>query len=353
MNFIFIFIFDFVIISTFFFIVIAIYSGKNNQSTRKFGKIMSWLILAIFFIIIDATIILSALGYRTLGIIGFGLIAFYIVSLIIMVLISNAIKKNRYKKFPKHKEKGKIIAAIMDISKEIRATGREPKYITFYRIKIEYKDNNNDKHSVESMKTYTLEQIAYLNSYKHIPIMVADKYCEIVETDLSNVPETYDDSDLQNIEIDNNGKFSVIDESFSDRSKLTTEQWGAVLCGVIFGLQPFVRGIVANYRPMLIVGVIVLVLTICIIIKCQKMKNALDKGELTFATEFKNAGITNAIDTFYDIVFKYRDNSGRIRMQTERVLGPDYEKIKLVKKLPIKVYKKSAKIDMDRIIENL
>lgn len=347
--------------STFCAVVVGYCMAKMmrlDKDATKGQKIFSWTLYAIYFIAFIGTLVSTLFNNETLALIGFFTVVGMLFLLLLGKLISDLVIRHKYAKIPKHNEKGIIISAVMDSSKEVRTTGAEPKLITRYKLRIKYTDQEGNEHICKTLHTYTLAQVAYLRNFNYLQILVADDICDLVETNVSIAPKEYSAESIEDLDISNgNAEFKIVDGNVSDIEKWTIEKWAAYILilpeGIgwtLFGLIGLInKGVSTIAIFLLFVGTITLSLTIWVICKCHKMIRSLNKGSCSFALDFKPTGMTDALDTIYDVQFTYNDNSGKVRTATERVLPADYEKIKLVKKLPIKVYNKTAKIDTDRL----
>lgn len=347
-----------IIQSLFVFVVVGYCMMRIGKDATKKEKIFSWTLYLIYCIVFIGTLISTLFNNKTITLIGFFSIAGMLLFMLLGKLISDQVIRHKYAKIPKHNEKGVIISAVMDSSKEVRATGAEPKFSTRYKLRMKYTDEEGNEHICKTLHTYTLAEIAYLRNFKYLPILVADDICDLVDTNVSIAPKEYSAESVEDLDISNgDAKFEIVDESITDIAKWTNEKWAVYITSlplsatmVVLGLIGLInKGVSTTAIFLLAAGMVILIPTIWVICKCQKMIRSLNKGSCSIALDFKPTGMTDSLGTIYDVQFTYNDNSGKVRTATERVLPADYEKIKLVKKLPIKVYKKTAKIDCDRL----
>lgn len=342
----------------FVFIIIGYFMVKMGRNATKKEKVLSWILYSIYIVLFIGTWISPAFGNKKITLILALSLAGMLLFMLLGKLISVIVIRHKYAKSPKHNEKGIIISAVMDSSKEVRTTGAEPKFSTRYKLRIKYTDQDGNEHICKTLHTYTLAEIAYLRNFKYLQILVADDICDLVDTNVSIAPKEYSAESIEDLDISNgDAKFEIVGEAFSGKETLTIEKWAVYTSGLPLGLSFLVSGIAVLIKkgipgtsiPLIVTGVIILASSTWVICKCHKMIRSLNKGSCSFALDFKPTGMTDALDTIYDVQFTYNDNSGKVRTATERVLPADYEKIKLVKKLPIKVYNKTAKIDTDRL----
>lgn len=327
-----------------------VHNTKTMQDVPLYGKIISW----VFYIIFVAAFLLGWFApNKKLQIIAFicGVADFALFLLIFGV--SQAIKKSRYKNCVKFTTTGTIVSATMTRSIDKQTTGTEPFIKTYYNLKIKYLDKDGQTKFATSIKDYTLSEIAYLNSFPYLNLTVGIGYCEI-DADTSIAPPTYNQKDLDGIDIHN-----LNEVGSTNKKGINFNIYIIGKCACLVFVAPIIllmiliaiNNITTNL-PISLGCLAVAIVCSFTIIKiwryCTVSNNILKKGEECYAISFKPAGITTSNSTYYNVNYEYEIN-GKTKVKTERVLPQIYEKVKHIDKLPIKIYKNKATIDIDRI----
>lgn len=197
-------------------------------------------------------------------------------------------------------------------------------------------------------KLYTLSQVAYINKLKETTtITVCKNICE-VEAHIPVDPPSYDLEDIKDL------KISRI-ESVGN----TVQYYIEIFAALAFAIPTFIiillttlvtwgNNQIASIGIMSLGLVSIILPTIIIFYICRIRIKVIKYGAEIYALEFANVGKTNAVATYCDIRYSYETSKG-IKTKKERVTMDVYGIIKQIKRLPIKVYKNWAIIDIDKI----
>lgn len=328
---------------------------KQDEDLSKLEIVFSWFIFGIYAICFMSIIPCFVLGYKVLGTIAFCSVGGIIVALLLGVFISKLIKKHQYKHTPKYRTTGNIVAAKMQSSTEVRRTGKEPVHTTYYTLKIKYTDKDGETKYAQSLRCYTLSEIACLNSFRKISIEVAGDYCTI-DADVKIAPSEYNQESIENIEIVNDKKIKIIDTNKMTKTDFIIEKLAVLIFAVPVLIGMIFAGIVAFKESATIASIIWSVMGVLFVLAivhvcrvCNTAIKTLNNGTEGYALEFEPIGITNSLNTYYEVKYSYKLESGKIKTKIERVLPSTYEAITHHSKLPIKIYGNKANIDIDKI----
>ncbi len=197
------------------FVCIGFYMAKSSSGQKKYKVILSWIIYVIYAGLFVSIAPLYMNGHKVLAIVFFCCIVLILLALIIFSAISKLAKKIKYKRSPKFETVGRICWARVASTTEKLVDDIVTDYKAFLKVKVKFKDANGDTQVAESLKTYRLYEIAYMNSLPELKISTALGLCEI-NVDVSQAPKTYSDKDLEGIE----SLTKVIIESIRNRENL-------------------------------------------------------------------------------------------------------------------------------------
>lgn len=325
----------------------GMYKSSKNRDVSLGGLIFSWILFAFYALTFSSIIVFPIFGKKHLSIISFGVLAATIAFMIAMSFVANAYKKHQLKHRQTKRVQAKLIGAIERRSSSLRITGREPVSKNYYSLLFEYEEDGVKK-TCTSAKLYHLSQVAYINSLdEQIYIQVYKNTCE-PEIDTSFAPTNYDLKDIENL------KISSI-ESFG-----TSQNYITIFATLVFTIPIFMATTLASIILWknsttvaiitLIMGLLAIFVPILFVIPyCRKKILITKNGIECEALEFENVGMTNSLGTYCNIKYSYEMENGKIKTKTERVLLNDYGKIKQLNRLPIKIYKNSATIDLDKL----
>lgn len=332
------------------FAIIGYIMYKNSKSRTDvplYGLIFSWVFFAFYAITFGSIIIFPIFGKKKWSLISFGVLAGSLALLILGYFISNAYKKHQLKHRQTKRVRAKLVGAIERQSTSRKMTGREPVSKNYYSLVFEYEEDGIKK-TCTSVKLYRLSQVAYINSLnEEIYIEVYKNTCE-PEIDTSLAPTTYDLQDIQDLKISSIealGSAQNYIEIFATLVFTIPIFMATTLASIILWKNSTTVAIIT-----LIIGLLAIFVPILFVIPyCRKKILITKNGIECEALEFENIGMTNSLGTYCNIKYSYEMEDGKIKTKTERVLLNDYGKIKQLNRLPIKIYKNSATIDLDKL----
>lgn len=321
-------------------------NSKNRPDISIGGLIFSWAFFAFYAITFCSINVFLILGKKDWAIISFIILASSLALIISMYFIGNSLKKHQLQHRETKIVQGKLVGAIEQMSTSSKATGREPRSNNFYSLVFEYEEDGIKKICTTN-KLYRLSQVAYLNKQAEtITIEVYKKVCDI-EMDITTSPDNYDLEDIGNLKIS------------SMESMGSSQHYIEIFATLVVTVPIFIATTLAslvlwkNSQTIAVVtlmmGLIaILVPAVVVIPYCRRKIKTSKYGMETFALDFINVGKTIAGGTYCDIKYTFVTNYG-IKTKKERVTIDYYGKIKNLNKLPIKVYKEWAVIDLNRI----
>ena len=331
------------------FIVIGFFMYKNSKDRVDVslgGLIFSWVFFALFAFAFGSTVVFIMLNKKEFLPIGFGIIVGSIVLLICIHLITNAIRKHQLNSSKAKIVKAKLIGAIEKKSTSRTMTGQAPVTKNYYSLLFEYEDNGI-KQICTTNKLYLMNQVAYINkSNNTFDIKAYKKICDI-DIDTSNAPDYYNLEDIQNLKI--NGMSSAgSSQNYIEMFATLVVTIPILVLTTIFSILYWSKSTTIAIISLLL-GFIAIALPILMLIPYCKRKSLIAKqGKETFASQFQSMGTTYNSGTYCSIKYSYETDNGVITKK-ERVTMENYSKIKNLEKLPIKVYKNWATIDLDKL----
>ena len=339
------------ILSLILFIIAAAIIIKSKGSTTVKERILSLSLLGGCELLFCAGVILAYFGFKALSIVCFALIVALFLGTWLITTLSDSIKQKRYEKQPKHNEKGVVVSAIATHVTETRSVDAAPKTKVEYKLEIKYKGADGLDHTAVTMGEYTKAQVAYICSFRTVPIIVSGDECRL-DFDASRIDNTDDEKSIAKIQFKNNTKTEIVDDSFISKQSYIIELYLALSSGVLVGLGATIAAIVLLIKgyglifggPLLIMGLIALVPSVYIVFVCARALIRLRGGNRAHATSFNILG-ADVNDTTL-VEFSYINNNGKIKTATQKVDASDYEKIKSLEKLPIRVFNNSARIEL-------
>ena len=321
-------------------------NSKNRRDVSIGGLIFSWIFFAFYAITFCSIIVFPIFGKKDWAIISFIVLASSLALIISMYFIGNAIKKHQLKHRETKIVQAKLVGAVEKMSTSRTATGRDPRSNNFYSLVFEYEEEGEKKICTTS-KLYRLSQVAYINKQSEtVTINVYKKVCDI-EMDTTLAPADYDLEDLENLNI------------ASMESIGSSQHYIEIFATLAFTIPIFIATTLASvvlWQNSTIIAVITLIMgllavfipIIAIVPYCKRKIKIAKKGVETFALEFENVGKTYVKHTYCDIKYSFETDNG-VKTKRERVNIDAYGKIKNLNKLPIKVYKNWAVIDLNRL----
>lgn len=322
-------------------------NSKGRVDVSIKGMVFSWSFFAFYVLDFGSIFIFFLFGKKLWGIISSIVLVASLVLLIAIHFIKGAINKRKIKVGERKTVQAKLIGAVEEQSKSRTMTGAEPKSENYFSLVFEYLDDGK-KQICTTNKLYTLSQVAYINKLKEIPtITVCKNICE-VEDYIPMYPPSYDLEDIKDL------KISRI-ESVSNTAQYYIEIFAVLSFTIPTFITMFLTSLVTWGNDQFVsigimsLGLVSIILpTIIIFYICRIRIKVIKYGAETYALEFANVGKTNAVATYCDIKYTYETSKG-IKTKKERVTMDVYGIIKQIKRLPIKVYKKWAIIDIDKI----
>ena len=321
-------------------------NSKNRKDVPIGGLIFSWVFFAFYAITFCSIFVFPIFGKKDWVIISFIVLASSLALIISMYFIGNAIKKHQLKHRETKIVQAKLVGAVEKMSTSRTATGRDPRSNNFYSLVFEYEEEGVKKICTTN-KLYKLSQVAYINKKNETTtIKVYKKVCEI-EMDTTLAPADYDLEDLENLNIasmESMGSSQHYIEIFATLVVTIPIFIATTLASIVLWQNSTTVAILT-----LIMGLLtVLVPAVAVIPYCRRKIKVLKNGVETFALEFANVGKTFVRGTYCDIKYSFETENG-VKIKRERVTIDTYGKIKNLNKLPIKVYKNWAAIDLDKL----
>lgn len=332
----------------FVFAIIGFYMYKNAKKRIDVsvkGHVFSWIFFALYTFIFMGTIGCLIFGKRTLALIGFVTI---FASLILLAVVGTVIdfKKKSSLKQKTYIVMGKLIGASEKKSFSRKSTGMEPISFNYYSLIFEYNINGKVKRGV-TKSLYTLSQIAYLNSLGgEISLKANNNICEL-NTDfevksVDCVPNDFKNSKISSIET--SGTFMYYIEIFATLAFTIPIFIATTLASIMLWQNSTTVALITLFMGLLAVFIPI----VAVIPYCRRKIKIAKQGVETFALDFANVGKTYATGTYCDIKYTFETDNG-VKTKRERVTIDAYGKIKNLNKLPIKVYKNWAAIDLDKL----
>ena len=321
-------------------------NAKNRKDVSIGGLIFSWVFFAFYALVFCGTILFMIFGKKKLALLGFITIFASILLLLIIYMFTEFGKKRKLKHRETKVVQAKLVGAVEKISTSRTATGREPKSNNFYSLVFEYEEEGEKKICTTS-KLYRLSQVAYINKQSEtVTINVYKKVCDI-EMDITLAPADYDLEDLENLNIasiESMGSAQNYIEIFATLAVTIPIFIATTLASVVLWQNSTLIAVIT-----LIMGLIAVFVPIMAVVPYCKRKIKIAKnGVEAFALDFANVGKTYVRHTYCDIKYSFETDNG-VKTKRERVNIDVYGKIKNLNKLPIKVYKNSAVIDLNRL----
>ena len=329
------------------FIGLLMYKTSKNRTDLGTGElIFSWVFFAFYALTFSSIIVFLTLGKKDWALIGFIILALSIVALILIFFIGSALKKHKLKYMESHIVQGTLIGAVEKMSTSSSVTGREPQNKNYYALVFEYEDEGVLK-TCTTTKLYTLPQIAYINrEYKTLTLKAYKNICDI-ETNTGLAPTEYDLNDIKDLNISSTE--SIGSAIFYIEIIATLIATIPIFIITTLTSMSLWNSSTAVAIIILIIGILALVIPATTVIPHCYHNIMINKhGIEAFAVEFINDGITHTHDTYYNIKYTYKTDNG-LKTKHERVTADNYGKVKNLKKLPIKVYKNRAMIDINKL----
>lgn len=333
----------------FVFSLIGWFMYKNSKNRRDVpigGLIFSWVFFAFYAITFCSIIVFPIFGKKDWAIISFIVLAASLALIISMYFIGNTIKKNQLKHRETKIVQAKLVGAVEKMSTSRTSTGTDPRSNNFYSLVFEYEEEGVKKICTTN-KLYRLSQVAYINKQNETTtIKVYKKVCDI-EMDTTLAPVDYDLEDIKNLNI---SSMETIGSS---------QHYIEIFATLVFTIPIFIATTLASIMLWqnsttvailtLMMGLIaVFVPAVAVIPYCRRKIKVSKNGVETFALEFANVGKTFVRGTYCDIKYSFETKKG-VKTKRERVTIDAYGKIKNLNKLPIKVYKNWAAINLDKL----
>ena len=311
-------------------------------------------------------IISSIIDNRTLGII-FSLSLFGLI--FIAIIIDKAIKSIKLKNVAKKGKRltAKIAGATYGGRKEVDIGTKHQ--ITNYFYAIFYvEDVFGNKAYYTSIKTIKDAQLQQLINKGEVSITAYKGACKI-EEDFSLLPPASPVPYMgKNIILDEEGnlRVAVLETKGKNKKerpgikiyKIATIISSIISCAFLLGsIALIVFAIISKQYSLIVFSVITLILTFLfdfkILISMINGLNVDKKGSRAYANQFTaekiNFSSQRSSDYNYVVKYSYYDQFGTLQNANEFVFDDVYFIIQNLQRLPIKVYKKSAIIDMDAL----
>lgn len=334
----------------FVFIVIARIMYKNSKARADVslgGLIFSWVFFAFYALAFSSLFVFPIFGKKEWMKYSFIAIVGSLVFILLVGLILALVNKYNIKHREKFNVQAKLVGAVEKKSVSIAQTGMSPQNINLYSLLFEYNDGDEVK-TCTSVKLYTLAQIAYLKrNNDYINISVYKNICELHDA-VEVGGTTYDVEDIKDLKItsiESSGSEIYYTEIFAGLVFTVPIFLGSLLAGLInidvnptISLVMFAMGLFTIAIPLLVV-----------IPRCKRLINTNKHGEESFAVDFELVGRTNTHGTYCVISYSYETEHG-LKKKKEHVTLDKYGKIEALQRLPIKVYKNMAVIDVNKIV---
>lgn len=329
------------VISVIGWIIYRISKARDDLSIGE--KIFSWIFFVFYVLVFCSALFFRdvKIGEITWGLVGFIVLALSIALLFLIHFVVNTIKKHQLKHRETKIVQAKLVGAVEKSSSSVIVPGREPRINNFYALVFEYEENGKKK-SCKTNKLYRLPQIAYIKKQSETTtISVYKNVCEIeMDTITVSTDYNYDLEDLKDLKIS------------SIESIGSAQYYLEIFAILAFSIPALIEILVylvqwkafnLNSILFLIAGINLVIFVVKVILMCYRKIKALKYGLETFALEFNVGSVKRCY-------IKYTFETARgIKMRKERVTIDAYGKIKILNKLPIKVYKNWAVIDLDKL----
>ena len=233
-------------------------------------------------------------------------------------------------------------------------------------VKYFYREKNREYLSNE---VYTWDELKFIKRLKRIPLTISKDGSVCINSEkISQMEKDFEcgkDVEFESLESGSDNKIITI-ESINRRIKFTNIIKFVVGCFSLFMLFMFCIGISTVLEQKIDILIIVFgsffliflvfmvyFFVVKTIIDCIAYKNALANGVCTVASKYNIVMSYNESRRYYDLKFFYTDEYGvdRIKKRADLFVEPFFFTKWSVDKLPIKVWKRFAIVDYERLLE--
>ena len=323
-------------------------SSLKRKDVSLAGHIFSWLIFIFYGLNICGALVFAAIGKKLWCLICFCVVAGTLLCLIAGYFISSAVKKRLLKTRATKLVSAKLIGAVEKKSTSSSGNGIVTSVKHYYSLMFEYQEEG-EKKICTTAQLYEMPEIAYLNkNFKVFNINVYKKIC-LLDIDVSMADRTYSSGDIDNLEISSITP-SGTDQNYMEVFLTLSFIVPVFIVGILMGISCLEASLWGAIISMVCGALVLLVPTIVVAVGCSRKIAVAKKGRENYALNFKVDSTLRADrGTRYYVNYTFEVEDG-IKNKRESITEDCYGKIKILDKLPIKVYHNKAIVDLDRIV---